>query len=219
MTPGPDPRAVPEGGRSPGRGRATPPPAPPAPGPNDPYPESGVVPFRGISYLLAPVALLYPRWGDIFAVARELYGRVLSRAHSVCAPTAGPYARPGGPPGPPSPGLPGLTALTESLVQDADPGLYWHLRTVGASPARVAAPWLFSGFAGYLEPQQLLLLWDRVVGYGSLVPAAVLAAGIVVFRRALLLACQSAEEVGVALEDVRGVQAVPVMQVLMAAGE
>lgn len=48
--------------------------------------------------------------------------------------------------------------------QDADPELFWHVLSLGVAPARLAAPWLFSCFAGALESLQTLLLWDRGEG-------------------------------------------------------
>lgn len=58
-----------------------------------------------------------------------------------------------------------------------------------------------------------------VIGYGSLVPVAQLAAGILLLRRAQVLASEGPEELSLCLEDVKSVQVVPVLQLVMAAGE
>lgn len=47
----------------------------------------------------------------------------------------------------------------------------------------MVVPWFTQGFAGFLEPLQVLLLWDRVVACDSLEPFAVLAAAIFAFRK------------------------------------
>ena len=41
---------------------------------------------------------------------------------------------------------------------------------LGLQPVRLAAPWIAFAFAGYLPPEQTLLLWDRVLGFDSLEP-------------------------------------------------
>ena len=38
---------------------------------------------------------------------------------------------------------------------------------------RLAAPWIAFAFAGYLPPEQTLLLWDRVLGFDSLEPLVI----------------------------------------------
>jgi len=52
-----------------------------------------------------------------------------------------------------------------------------------------------------------------------LVPVAQLAAGILLLRRAQVLASEGPEELSLCLEDVKSVQVVPVLQLVMAAGE
>jgi hypothetical protein len=46
----------------------------------------------------------------------------------------------------------------------------------------VALPWLCSGFVGYLGPGEVLALWDRVIGYDSLLVLPLLAAAVLIFR-------------------------------------
>ncbi len=43
-------------------------------------------------------------------------------------------------------------------------------------------PWLTSAFAGALPGQEVLLLWDRVIGCNSLLPLAAMAAAAIIFR-------------------------------------
>ena len=42
-----------------------------------------------------------------------------------------------------------------------------------------------SAFAGFLSPSEVLLLWDRVVGFDSLLPLPLLAVAVVTFRWAM----------------------------------
>ena len=71
---------------------------------------------------------------------------------------------------------------------------------------------MLGGFATHLEVEQVLLLWDRVIGFDSVLPLAVAAAAVVAFRRDALLAATTAEEVRETMEDLSQIQIVPLMQ-------
>ncbi len=58
-----------------------------------------------------------------------------------------------------------------------------HVHSLGLPIASLAAPWISSAFSGHLPMQEVLLLWDRVVGLDSLLPLPLLAVAIVCFRR------------------------------------
>ena len=63
----------------------------------------------------------------------------------------------------------------------------YSLQRLGLQPARLAATWIAFAFAGYLPPEQTLLLWDRVIGFDSLEPLPMLAAAIFLFHERALL--------------------------------
>lgn len=67
-------------------------------------------------------------------------------------------------------------------LQELDPALVSHLLHLGCLPASLAMPWLCSGFVGALGVEEVLLLWDRVVGMDSLLPLALLAVAVLCFR-------------------------------------
>lgn len=68
-------------------------------------------------------------------------------------------------------------------LQELDPEVTSHVQhQIGCPPAAMALPWITSGFVGYLPVQEVLLLWDRVIGLDSLLPLAVLAVAVVCFR-------------------------------------
>lgn len=50
------------------------------------------------------------------------------------------------------------------------------------SPLDLVMPWLLTAFASHLAPTETLLLWDRIVGYESLLPLPVLAVAVLTFR-------------------------------------
>jgi len=62
---------------------------------------------------------------------------------------------------------------------------------------KIAFKWLVRAFSGYLSTDQLLLLWDRIVGYGNLLLLPVLAVAIFLFRQTNLLLITSSSGVEV----------------------
>ena len=76
---------------------------------------------------------------------------------------------------------------------------------------RLAAPWIAFAFAGYLPPEQTLLLWDRVLGFDSLDLLPVLAAAVFAFRAPSLMAAEDAEEVRELMAEPGRLQIVPLL--------
>ena len=90
-----------------------------------------------------------------------------------------------------------------------------HCAGLGLDPLAPAVGWMAAAFVGHLAVDQTLLLWDRVVGFDSLAPLAVMAAGVFHFLRPLLLQAGSAEEAREVLADLTLVQVAPVLQVTL----
>lgn len=63
-----------------------------------------------------------------------------------------------------------------------------HLRGLGCPPLHLALPWIMTAFAGHLAVGEVLLLWDRILGFDSLLPLPLLAVAVVAFRRQVSLA-------------------------------
>ncbi|XP_072040881.1 TBC1 domain family member 19-like [Amphiura filiformis] len=70
-------------------------------------------------------------------------------------------------------------------------------------------------FSGYLASDQLLLLWDRILAYGSLELLAVAAAGIFAFRRVNLMATASYATADAVLSDLTTIKIMPLLQIFM----
>ena len=164
------------------------------------YPPCGVVPFRGMARLVAPLCYLYPHPADAYAVFRALYTRHFWRLREIGEETF------------PNPMLPGLCRAFEDMIHRAEPEVCFRLLRVGCPALTLAAPWMLGGFATHLEVEQVLLLWDRVIGFDSVLPLSVAAAAVVAFRRDALLAATTAEEVRETMEDLSQIQIVPLMQ-------
>lgn len=147
------------------------------------YPPCGVLPFRGLGSYIAPLCYLYPHPADVYPVFRELYVRHFCRLHVVSDETA------------PSPALPALCRAFEDMLHAAEPEVCFYLLQLGVPALRLAAPWMIHAFVRHFEVEQVLLLWDRVIGYDSVLPLAIAAAAVIAFRRDALLAATCAAEV------------------------
>eukprot|EP00899_Mesostigma_viride_P024537 jgi/Mesvir1/5268/Mv15381-RA.1 len=110
------------------------------------------------------------------------------------------------------PSLLGLCKLFEDVLLANEPDAFFHAAELGAHPLQMALPWIGQAFAGYLPVEEVLLLWDRVIGFHSLTPVALLAAAVFMFRRSAVLACRSAEEVVATLADLSQLKTVPLLQ-------
>lgn len=86
------------------------------------------------------------------------------------------------------------------------------MNQLGINPLLTAFPWIFNSFVGYLEISEIFLLWDRVIGFGSVELIAVLAAALFVYRSNLILNCTSQEEFDELFYDLSEIKVVPLLQ-------
>ncbi|WIA13365.1 hypothetical protein OEZ85_006945 [Tetradesmus obliquus] len=168
-----------------------------------PYPPSGILPFQGMASYLAPLCYLYEQPAAAFRVFAAMYGRYWCRLHTINVQPA------------PSAGLPVLCRTFLELLQDVDAEVYRHLSRLGPSALDLAFPWIMAAFVGHLSPAETLLLWDRIIGFDSLLPLPVLAAAVMTFRRDLVLAVHSSDELLEVLEDLSQLKVVPLMQAVL----
>eukprot|EP00048_Salpingoeca_helianthica_P003701 m.69758 g.69758 ORF g.69758 m.69758 type:complete len:526 (-) comp12848_c0_seq2:38-1615(-) len=161
------------------------------------YPPGGLIPFRGCAFYAAPICFLAADPPRAYELLRQMYTRYFSLLHTITSHTQG---------------LPRLCRLFESLLHTHQPHLCRHLQAISCDHLAVVVPWLVQAFAGFLEPLQVMLLWDRIVGFDSLEPLAVLAAAIFAFRKQKLLACASGADALRVLGDLRGLMVVPLLQ-------
>ena len=97
-------------------------------------------------------------------------------------------------------------------MEQTEPEVNYHLYgIIGVSPLSLAFPWIVHAFADVLVPEQVLLLWDRVVGFDSLIPLVLLAVSMFHFRSKELLECETMEEIRLFL-DFRQILVVPLLQ-------
>ncbi|XP_067381218.1 TBC1 domain family member 19 isoform X2 [Channa argus] len=163
------------------------------------YPPNGVIPFHGFS-MYAPLCFLYNEPSKLYSVFREMYIRHFFRLHSISSSPSG---------------IVSLCLQFEQLLQTHLPQLFYHLRQIGAQPLRIAFKWMVRAFSGYLSTDQLLLLWDRILGYDSLEVVAVLAAAVFAFRAENLMEVTSLASAEAVLADLSTLKVMPLIQIFL----
>ncbi|XP_016372276.1 TBC1 domain family member 19-like [Sinocyclocheilus rhinocerous] len=164
------------------------------------YPPNGVIPFHGFSMYVAPLCFLYNEPSKLYSVFREMYIRYFFRLHSISSHPSG---------------IVSLCLQFERLLQTHLPQLFYHLREIGAQPLRIAFKWIVRAFSGYLSTDQLLLLWDRILGYDSLEIVAVLATAVFVFRAENLMEVTSLASAEAVLADLSTLKVMPLLQIFL----
>ncbi|KAL7065410.1 hypothetical protein AAHC03_05185 [Spirometra sp. Aus1] len=150
------------------------------------YPPSGVIPFHGFSMYVAPLCYLYDDPVQLYIVFRQMYMNYFHRLHIISDDPEGILI---------------LCILFERILQDKEPELVMHLTCVGAPPLRLAFRWILRAFSGYLSPEQVLLLWDRILAWDSLEIIVVLAASIMSHRKRNLMQAENLTTVEAVLAD------------------
>ena len=168
------------------------------------FPPSGVLPIRGLSLFAYPLCYLFSNQHELYLTMRELWVRYWCRLHCLSS----------------QPGtlLP-LLHLFEAQLQQFAPQLCAHLHRLGVHPTRAAGPWLAFAFAGYLPPDQTLLLWDRIIGFDSLELLPMLAAAVFLFHERALLQAADAEDARHVLHDASELKVVPLLQAFLFASD
>ncbi|XP_074205655.1 TBC1 domain family member 19 isoform X5 [Camelus bactrianus] len=166
------------------------------------YPPNGVIPFHGFSMYVAPLCFLYHEPSKLYQIFREMYVRFFFRLHSISSHPSG---------------IVSLCLLFETLLQTYLPQLFYHLREIGAQPLRISFKWMVRAFSGYLATDQLLLLWDRILGYNSLeiLAGKILAAAVFAFRAVNLMEVTSLAAAEAVLADLSTLKVMPLLQIFL----
>ncbi|XP_069781106.1 TBC1 domain family member 19 isoform X3 [Narcine bancroftii] len=176
----------------------------------------GVVPFHGFAMYVAPLCFLYHEPSKLYKVFREMYVRFFFRLHNISSHSSG---------------IVSLCLLFETLIQTYLPQLFYHLREIGAQPLRISFKWMVRAFSGYLATDQLLFLWDRILGYNSLEILAarmkiinisgwspssrLLAAAVFAYRAENLMEATSLAAAEAVLADLSTLQVMPLLQLFL----
>ncbi|DBA00894.1 TPA: hypothetical protein N0F65_006094 [Lagenidium giganteum] len=160
-------------------------------------PPNGVLPFSGLVMYLAPLTYLYADELVIYFVFREMYERYWCKLNTIRTESSTILA---------------LCKLFEDLVMRSASTTVFHLLNVGIKPLEIVFPWIQSAFSGVLQIEQVLLLWDRVIGYDSLELVPVLAAALFHFRADELEAVATMNDVRELFDELMEIQVIPLVQ-------
>ncbi|CAM9734361.1 unnamed protein product [Ascophyllum nodosum] len=163
-------------------------------------PPCGVQPFRGLVNYAAVLCFLFEEREAVYFAMRAMFARYWCRLNAL---RSGPGM------------LLRLLRLFECLVQQHHPQLVLKLRQLGVQPLQLAMPWIQFGFVTFLEADQVLLLWDRLLGYDSLELLPVLAAAVLVFRADLIMQVSDAATAMNIFSDGRQLEVVPLLQAFL----
>lgn len=160
-------------------------------------PPCGVIPFKYFSKYIAPITFLSERAEECYYIFRSFYCKYLCFLHSFTSEGRG---------------IISLCRLFEDLLQAYDSDLMYHMNQLGLPPLKIAFPWIFYSFVGYIEVEQVFLLWDRVIGYDSLDIIVLLAVALFVYRSDALMQCTTKEEADDLFYDLSHIKAIPLIQ-------
>uniref|UniRef100_A0A8C3SQ42 TBC1 domain family member 19 n=1 Tax=Chelydra serpentina TaxID=8475 RepID=A0A8C3SQ42_CHESE len=164
------------------------------------YPPNALSQLNSFIISVAPLCFLYHEPSKLYQIFREMYVRFFFRLHSISSHPSG---------------IVSLCLLFETLLQTHLPQLFYHLREIGAQPLRISFKWMVRAFSGYLATDQLLLLWDRILGYNSLEILAVLAAAVFAFRAVNLMEVTSLAAAEAVLADLSTLKVMPLLQIFL----
>lgn len=164
---------------------------------NDSIPLNGVLPFSGLIMYLAPLTYVTTDTVELYFLFREMYVRYWSDLNCI-ATDSGTILH--------------LCQLFEDLVGRSTPAAVFHLINMGISPLDIAFPWIQSAFSGVLQIDQVLLLWDRVIGFDSVEVIAYVAAALFHFRAEELISATTREALDDLFAELMEIQVVPLLQ-------
>ncbi|XP_037926548.1 TBC1 domain family member 19 isoform X2 [Hermetia illucens] len=163
-------------------------------------PPSGVVPFHGICMFAAPFCYLYDSPVKLYFTFRAFYIRYCHRLTTISTHHQG---------------IVSLCLLFEKLLQTHEPQLWSHFRELQIQPIRIVFKWLMRAFSGHLPPDQLLILWDLVLGFDSLEILSLFAIIVLSFRKESLMQVSSLESVESILADLSSIKVSPLIQLAL----
>jgi len=164
------------------------------------YPPSGFIPFCGWSMYVAPLCYIHDKVEDIYFILRAMYLQYWCRLHRI---------------GSHQQGIVSLSILFERLLQRQEPELWIHCLNNNIQPLKLVLPWMAQAFSGFLVPEQLLYLWDLILGIDSLYVLPLLAAAILSLRRENLYRIQTQDAAESVCNDLSTIQVIPLLQMAL----
>ncbi|XKL66363.1 hypothetical protein PGB90_009783 [Kerria lacca] len=151
-------------------------------------------------FVAAPLCYIFNDPVQLYFSMKSLYLRFWFRLHEMNSHEQGMLS---------------LCILFQELLEYHEPQLYFHFLSINIQPIRIVFKWLMRCFSGYLPPEQLLYLWDLILGYDSLEIVSLLATAILSFRKDNLLGVNSLQNIEAILADLSSIQVIPLLQLII----
>lgn len=163
----------------------------------DAIPPCTIIPFHRQTMFAAPLCFLFPRADEAYFLFRAMYCRYFARLHTISSePNTIMF----------------LCVLFEKLLQTRHPDCFAHCVRIGVNPLSIAFPWMFSAFAGWMDVEQVLLFWDRLIAFDSLELIALLACGIFLYRARSVMGATTSEEIQEIFREMCNLKVIPILQ-------
>lgn len=164
-------------------------------------PPNGIIPFHELGMYAAPLAYAFLNVRPAYFTFFELYYRYFQFLHTFSTHPQGVLS---------------LYALFENLLYVQEPELWETLRVkMKFNIVDYVVPWITMAFCGFIEVDQLLFLWDRIIGFNDLRILSILSVAVFVIRKTALMKAKSARELEAALADILNIEIVPLMQMVL----
>ncbi|CAH4036142.1 TBC1 domain family member 19 [Pieris brassicae] len=164
------------------------------------FPPSGIIPFHGFTMYATPFCYLYDDPVQLYFIFRAFYIRYWHKLHYISTHPQG---------------IVSLCLLYERLLEANEPLLWIHFRNININPIRVVFKWIMRAFSGHLPPDQLLLLWDTILGYDCLEILPLLALAILSFRKENIFQVNNIQNVDAVLADLSTISVIPLLQLTL----
>ena len=159
-----------------------------------------VKPFLGFSTYFAPLCFLFENRSTLYSTVNKMWDTVWCKLN-VLSGDEGTLLH--------------VCTTFENLLISVHPLLFLHLLKLNVQPLRIAFPWIQLAFVSFFEIDQLLILWDRVLGFTDLTLFSLLAVSIFLSRAEPLLQCKSKENAILILNEGSRLKVIPLLQMIL----
>lgn len=160
-------------------------------------PICGIYPYKGFASFVLPLSLVYNNPGDIYFVSREMICRYWCKLLAIRSDDGC---------------LISLYKTFEELLQFKEPELFYRMIQLGVQPLTIADQWISNAFVGFMQPREVLLLWDRILGFDTLLLLPIMAVSIFMFRATFVQKASSESEIREIFSDNIELKTVPLLQ-------
>jgi len=167
-------------------------------------PPCHVIPFHQCTLLCAPLCFLYQEQKNAYFLFRKIFCKYLCKLHIISSKENT---------------ILYLCKLFEGLLSYLYPNLFLHcVNKIGVQPLTIVFPWIFTGFSSYLQNDEVLNIWDRIIAYDhngngdGLLLLPIICCAILSFRKENLLNCENKENIHSIFQDLRTIKVIPLLQ-------